>query len=154
MTREHGKYQTTKKTLHNNPDTITHIEKQETPRQTILNAQKPDRNIIKKTNTYNITRQNNNTRKTLYQAHDKNKIRYIRDKLEENQYDTRLIPQYETQYTIDKDKYQKSIQQQYKIIDYYKNTATKLTRKHDTKEEYQTRQIQIRKDYCRQQKTR
>ncbi|MDO5825849.1 MAG: hypothetical protein Q4Q22_05675, partial [Methanosphaera sp.] len=84
MTREHGKYQTTKKTLHNNPDTITRIEKQEIPRQTILNAQKPDRNIHKKRNIHQIIRQNNNTRKTLYHAHDKNKAGNIRDKLEGN----------------------------------------------------------------------
>ena len=45
MKKDHQKYLTQHQTYHNNPDTITHLHQNNTPRQTILNTQKPDRNI-------------------------------------------------------------------------------------------------------------
>ena len=142
MKKDHQKYLTQHQTYHNNPDTITHLHQNQVPRQTILNTQKPDRNIKKHKNTYTITRTQDKKTKTYHTTKDKNEARYIRDQLEQNQYNKEEIPQYQRQYTYNKKEYQKTYNNKYHIIDYYQNTTTKLTTKTDTKEEYQQQQIQ------------
>lgn len=150
--KEHNKYQTRKNkktTTHNNPDTIKLIHDKKITPTTILNTIKPDRNIKTKNNTYQITTNKNKKFKIYYNTPDKTEARYIRDKLEENQYDTTQIPTYQQQYTHDKKQYQKTYKQKNKIIDYYQNTKTKLTTQHDRKEQYQQHQIQQNTKYNR-----
>ena len=143
--KEHKKYQTRKNkktTTHNNPDTIKTIHDKKITPTNILNTIKPDRNITKNNDTYIITTNKNKKHKTYYNTPDKTEARYIRDKLEQNQYDTTKIPTYQQQYTHDKRKYKKTYTRKYQIIDYYQNTMTKLTRKNNTKEQYQEHQLQ------------
>ena len=141
MKKDHQKYLTQHQTYHNNPDTTTHIQQHNTPRQTILNTQKPDRNIKKHKNTYQITRTQDKKTNTYHTTKDKNQARYIRDQLEQNQYNKEEIPQYKQQYNYNKKEYQQQYKNKYKIIDYYKNTKTKLTTKTDIKDQYQQQQI-------------
>ena len=63
MKKDHQKYLTQHQTYHNNPDTITHIQQNQVPRQTILNMQKPDRNIRKEYKTYLIIKTTNKKRR-------------------------------------------------------------------------------------------
>ena len=140
--KEHNIYRTRHDTRHNNPDTTTYIKQKNTPRQTILNMQKPDRNIRKEYKTYLIIKTTNKKKMIYYKTDDQTKARYIRDKLEQNHYNTKKIPLYEKQYPYNKKIYQKKYQQQYNAIDYYQKTTTKLTQKPDAKERYQKQQIQ------------
>ena len=142
MKKDHQKYLTQHQTYHNNPDTITHLHQNQVPRQTILNTQKPDRNIKKHKNTYTITRTQDKKTKTYHTTKDKNEARYIRDQLEQNQYNKEQIPQYQRQYNYNKKEYQTIYNNKYNIIDYYQQTTPKLTTHSDTKEEYQQQQIQ------------
>ena len=142
--KEHNKYLTnnTQKTKHYNPDTTTHIQNKKTKQTTILNTQKPNRNITKTKNTYTIIKKQDKKLNKYYQTNNKTLARYIRDKLEENQYDTTRIKQYKQQYKHDKKEYKQIYQAKHDIIDYYQNTSTRLTQTDNIKEEYQTRQIQ------------
>ena len=143
--KEHNKYKTknkTKNTTHNNPDTITHINQEKIQHDKILNIQKPDRNITRIKNTYIIVKTKNKQITTYHTTQDKNEARYIRDKLEQNNYNKTQIPQYKQQYQYDKKEYQQTYNKKYDIIDYYTNTKTQLTTKNDIKDKYQQRQIQ------------
>lgn len=139
--KEHNKYKTRQKTRHNNPDTINHLHKNTTDHTTILNIQKPNRNINTTKNTYTITRKRNKTEQQYYKTHDIYQARYIRDKLEQHNYDKTIIPYYEQQYQHDKKIYQESYNKKYQTIDYYQTTTTKLKQTTSTKEKYQRQQI-------------
>lgn len=110
----------------------------------ILNTQKPDRNINKIKNTYHITKKTRHQNKTHHKTHDKNQARYIRDKLEQHQYNLtpRQIREYQNKYQHQKHKYQQIYTRKHKIIDYYQQTTPKLKQKQTTKEEYQKHQVQ------------
>jgi len=141
--REHNKYQTTKKTSHNNPDTITHLEKQQTNKNIILNTQKPDRNITRTKNTYTIQKKQNKKLNRYYKTHDKYRARYIRDKLEQHNYNKTIIPEYEKQYPREKQQYKQTYKKKYRTIDYYTQTKTKLYQENTIKEKYQIHKIQF-----------
>ena len=142
ITREHNKYQTTKKTTHNNPDTITYLEKTRTTRTTILNTQKPDRNITHTKNTYTILKKQDKKLNKYYRTHDKTQARYIRDKLEQHQYDKTIIPTYEQQYKKEKKQYQKTYNKKYQTIDYYQTITINIYPNNTIKEKYQQQRIQ------------
>ncbi len=142
ITREHTKYQTTHKTTHNNPDTITHLHTKNTPRTSILNTQKPNRNITKTKNTYTIQKKQDKKLDKYYKTHNKNQARYIRDKLEQHQYNKTIIPAYEQQYNKEKQQYQQTYNKKDKTIDYYQTTTTKLYPNNTIKEKYQQQRIQ------------
>jgi hypothetical protein len=57
--------------------------------------QKPDRNIRKEYKTYLIIKTTNKKKMTYYKTEDQTKARYIRDKLEQNHYNTKKILLYE-----------------------------------------------------------
>lgn len=139
----HKKYQTKQETKHNNPDTV-HITNQRQTRQIIiLNTIKPDRNINRKSETtYRIQKTRSNKNTTYYTTKNRQQARYIRDQLEQNQYNTTQIPVYEQQYKTIKEEYNKQYENKYQVIDYYKNTTTKLTQKHDRKNQYQEHRLQ------------
>ncbi|WP_302290262.1 hypothetical protein [Methanosphaera stadtmanae] len=141
MTKEHTKYQTTKKTTHNNPDTITHLEKQNTDKTTILNTQKPDRNLTQTKNTYTLLKKQDKKLTKYYKTHDKTQARYIRDKLEQHNYNKTIIPTYEQQYKKEKEQYKKTYTKKYQTIDYYQRVTTKLYTNSTTKEAYQQHKI-------------
>lgn len=142
MKKDHQKYLTQHQTYHNNPDTITHLHQNNTPRQTILNTQKPDRNITQIKNTYHIIKTKNKKTTTYHTTKDKNEARYIRDQLEQNNYKQKDITHYQIRYQYNKKEYQTKYNNKYHIIDYYQQTTPKLTTHPDTKEEYQQQQIQ------------
>jgi len=131
--KDHHKYLTQHQTYHNNPDTTTHIHTKNTPRQTIQNIQKPDRNITQIKNTYQIIKTKNKKTTTYHTTKDKNEARYIRDQLEQNNYKQKDITHYQIRYQYNKKEYQTK----YHIIDYYQKTTTKLTTQKNIKEEYQ-----------------
>ena len=139
--QEHNKYKTRHKTRHNNPDTINLIHQRKTDPTTILNTQKPNRNLNITKNLYKIIRIRNKKEQQYYETNDIYKARYIRDKLEQHSYDKTIIPYYEQQYKYDKKEYQQTYKKQYQTIDYYQNTTTKLKQTTGTKEKYQRQQI-------------
>lgn len=145
-----NKYMTTKHkndktTTHHNPDTATLIQQTKPTKKQltkIRNTQKPNRNIKEKNKQYYIIKIINKKQTTYYQTHDKNKARYIRDKLEQHQYKTtNKIKTYEKKYQKEKQQYQKQYTEQNEIIDYYQQTQTKLTQQHQIKEQYQNNLI-------------
>jgi len=140
--REHTKYQTKKKTTHNNPDTITHLHKKQTPRTTILNTQKPDRNITQTKNTYTIQKKQDKKLDNYYKTHNQTQARYIRDKLEQHNYNKTIIPTYEQQYKQEKEQYKQTLTKKYQTIDYYLKTTTKLYQNNTIKETYQQQRLQ------------
>ena len=139
--REHTKYQTKKKTTHNNPDTITHLHKKQTPRTTILNTQKPDRNITQTKNTYTIQKKQDKKLDNYYKTHNQTQARYIRDKLEQHNYNKTIIPTYEQQYKQETEQYKETFTKKYQTIDYYQRVTTKLYTNSTTKEAYQQHKI-------------
>ena len=144
LKREHKYYQTnTQKTLHHNPETTRHLNQKQTRQTHILNIQRPDRNILKNEKSYSIIKTINHKTKRIHTTHDKNEARYIRDKLEQKQYQhtPQEIKEIIQQYTHDKKQYKKQYTPKYKIIDYYKNTTTRLKQTPNTKEQYQQQQI-------------
>jgi len=146
--RKHNKYHTQHDTKHNNPDTTQIINTRKTQKTQILNTTKPDRNINKKTkNTYRIQKTKNNKKKTYYTTKNKTQARYIRDKLEQNQYQLtpKQIKKYQQQYQNEKQEYKQQYQEKYKTIDYYQQTTTKLTQQKNKKTQYQQNQIKKNK---------
>ena len=141
ITREHKKYQTRHKTNHNNPDTINIIHQRKTDPTTILNTQKPNRNLILTRYTATIVKKTEQKQQKYYKTNNKTQARYIRDKLEQNHYDKTKIPEYEQQYNYHKKEYPKTYTKKHQTIDYYQNTTTKLYQNNTTKETYQQQKI-------------
>lgn len=74
-------------------------------------------------------------------SYDKTQARYIRDKLEQHNYNKTIIPTYEQQYKKEKEQYKKTYTKKYQTIDYYQRVTTKLYTNSTTKEAYQQHKI-------------
>ncbi len=154
--KSHDKYTTTKHEntpKYNNPDVAIMVKMRKTEETKIRNIQKPHRNLTQKKKTYHITKQKNKQQKTYYKTGEKMLAMYIRDKLEENNYQLKKdeITPYENLYIKEKENYKKDYLEQYKTIDYYNLQTTKLKKKRTYKEQYQL--IQIKKRSCGHVKT-
>lgn len=144
--KNHNKYTTTKhenSPKYNNPDVATYTKQKKVNHTQIRNIQKPQRNISQKKNLYHITKQKQKQQKTYYKTHEKMLAMYIRDKLEENNYQLRSseITEYEKQYITEKEEYTKQYKELYMTLDYYKLETTKIKQKQTYKEQYQLEQI-------------
>ena len=147
--KNHNKYTTTKHEntpKYNNPDVATLTLQRKINHTMIRNIQKPLRNIPLKKNTYHITKQKDKKQKTYYKTSEKILAMYIRDRLEENNYQLKdtAITEYEKQYTSEKEEYERQHQEQYEIVDYYKIRKTKLIHKQSYKEQYQLKQLKLK----------
>ena len=149
--KNHNKYTTTKHentAKYNNPDVATVIKQRKINHTWIRNIQKPLRNITQNKNTYHITKQKDKKQKTYYKTKEKLLAMYIRDRLEENNYQLTAaeIIEHEKQYTLKKEEYERQIMEQYRVIDYYQEQKTKLVHKNSFKEVYQILELKKKKN--------
>ena len=142
LKKNHKKYPSKYNTRHNNPDTVIQINKKKIQPQRIRNMARLDRNILDMGGYYKIRKKHNNKTQVIYRTKNKNKARYMRDKLEKHKYSKKNIQKYQRRYFKEKKAYTEKINERYKVLDYYTHTKNKLTRKEDIKEQYQQQQIQ------------